>query len=84
MLLLISNDGAAEYRFKHDVRLLRPMGLDISRLSEELAVYFPRRPRRTGRSFSLAIGYAGQVTFLNYERQVKSQADTEKQRRCSG
>ncbi|OKB64508.1 hypothetical protein BHU62_22135 [Serratia marcescens] len=40
VLLLVSDDVATKYQFKHDVRLLRPMGLDTSRLSEELALYF--------------------------------------------
>jgi len=39
-LLLVSDDVATQYALKHDVRLLRPMGLNQSRLAEELALFF--------------------------------------------
>lgn len=40
VLLLTSDDVATKYELKHNVRLRRPMGLDKSRLSEELALFF--------------------------------------------
>lgn len=40
VLLLAPDDVVTKYQLKHDVRLLRPMGLDTSRLSEELALFF--------------------------------------------
>ena len=40
VLLLVSDDVATQYALKHDARLLRPMGLNQSRLAEELALFF--------------------------------------------
>lgn len=51
VLLLVSDDVATKYQFKHDVRLLRPMGLDPSRLSEELALYFSTQTQANSAQF---------------------------------
>ena len=40
VLLLVPDDVATKYNLKHDVRLLRPMGVDNSLLPEELALFF--------------------------------------------
>ncbi len=40
VLLLVSDDVTAKYQFQHNVRLLRPMRLNSSQLSEELELYF--------------------------------------------
>ena len=40
VLLLASDDVATKYQFAHPARLLRPMDLDTSRLSEELTLFF--------------------------------------------
>lgn len=40
LLLLVSDDIATQYRLNHGVRFLRPMGLNKTRLSEELALFF--------------------------------------------
>ncbi|HHL2502298.1 TPA: hypothetical protein ACQ301_004428 [Yersinia enterocolitica] len=51
VLLLVSDDVATKYQLKHDVRLLRPMGLDTSRLSEELALYFSTQTQANSAQF---------------------------------
>lgn len=51
VLLLVSDDVATKYQFKHDLRLLRPMGLDTSRLSEELALYFSTQAQANSAQF---------------------------------
>lgn len=51
VLLLVSDDVATKYQFKHDVRLLRPMDLDTTRLSEELALYFSTQTQANSTQF---------------------------------
>lgn len=51
VLLLVSDDVATKYQFKHDVRLLRPMELDTSRLPEELALYFSTQTQASSTQF---------------------------------
>ncbi|MCS3433649.1 hypothetical protein [Klebsiella sp. BIGb0407] len=51
VLLLVSDDVETLYRLNHDVRFLRPMGLNKIRLPEELALFFSTQTQANSTRF---------------------------------
>lgn len=51
VLLLASDDVATQYQFAHPARILRPMVLEPSRLSEELTLFFSTQTQANNTQF---------------------------------